>query len=171
MSDLLQTFQSFRRILCICPCCGELMRLSDLHLRYTGKAPKTWLDNYDQKLLALQKREERFSEKESEIREKSVERGRKKVPSLIKKCLCPEFSKLRYDPYDIKALMHPVDFVIFNGLNKGKDLENVVFLSRKPVNKEENLILNSIEKTVEKEKYDWKVARITMDGKVDFDKK
>ena len=147
------------------------MRLSDLHLRYTGKAPKTWLDNYDQKLVALKKREERFSEKESEIREKSVERGRKKVPSLIKKCLCPEFSKLRYDPYDIKALMHPVDFVIFNGLNKGKDLENVVFLSRKPVNKEENLILNSIEKTVEKEKYDWKVARITMDGKVDFDKK
>lgn len=77
MNELLQTFQSFRRILCICPCCGELMRLSDLHLRYTGKVPKTWLDEYEQKLLTLQKREDRFDEKEREIRNKSVERGRK----------------------------------------------------------------------------------------------
>lgn len=67
--------------------------------------------------------------------------------------------------------MHPVDFVVFNGLNKGRDLDNVIFLSRRPANKEENLILNSIRKTVEKENYDWKVARITMDGNVDFEKK
>ena len=169
MNELLQTFQSFRRILCICPCCGEMMRLSDLHLRYTGKAPKTWLDKHEQKLLALQKRKDRFDEKEREIRNKSVERGRKKVPSLIKKCLCPEFASLNYDPYDIKALMHPVDFVVFNGLNKGRGLENVILLSRKSSYKEENLSLNSIRKTVENENYDWKVARITMDGKVDFE--
>jgi hypothetical protein len=38
------------------------MRLSDLHLRYTGKAPKTWLDSYDQSLLELQGKEKSFEE-------------------------------------------------------------------------------------------------------------
>lgn len=31
MSELLDVFQSFRRVLCVCPCCGEMVRLSDLN--------------------------------------------------------------------------------------------------------------------------------------------
>jgi len=64
-----------------------------------------------------------------------------------------------------------VDFVVFNGLNKGIDLEKVVLLSRKPSNKGQFLIIRSIEKNVKNENYDWKVLRITMDSNVDFEKK
>jgi len=169
MNDLLDVFQSFRKILCICPCCGKMMRLSDLHLKYSGKAPKTWLDKHESKLLTLEKKEELFEEKESEIRKKSIERGRRKVPILIKRCLSSEFRKLKYDPYDIKAIMHPVDFIVFDGLNKKENVKNVTFLSMKTSNQEQNIILESIRKTVNKKKYDWKVARITIDGKVDFE--
>lgn len=169
MNDLLEVFQSFRRILCVCPCCGEMMRLSDLSLTYTGKMPKTWLDQYESKLVALQNKEEAFEEKEQEIRDKSVERGRKKVPGLIKQCLCPEFKKMKYDPYDIKALMHPVDFVVFDGMNGEKKVENVTFLNRKPSTSEARLLLESIRKTIDKKSYDWKVARITLQGQVNFE--
>jgi len=169
MSELLDVFQSFRRILCVCPSCGEMVRLSDLHLKYLGKAPRTWLDRYESKLLAQQKREMLFEEKASKMREKSIERGRKKVPKLIKKCLCPEFKKLRYNPYDIKAIMHPVDFVVFDGLNDKVDVKNVTFLSKKVLNQDQNAILKSISKTIENKNYDWKVARITVDGEVNFE--
>ena len=169
MNDLLDVFQSFRRILCVCPCCGKMMRLSDLHLKYSGKAPKTWLDKHESKLLTLEKKEELFEEKESEMRNKSIERGRKQVPRLINKCLSPQFRKLKYDPYDIKAIMHPVDFIVFDGLNKKEKVKNVTFLSMKTSNQEQNMIVESIRKTVNKKKYDWKVARITIDGKVDFE--
>jgi len=169
MNKLLNIFQSFRRILCICPCCGEMLRLSDLHLRYTGKVPKTWLDKYESKLLTLQRKEALFEEKEEEIREKSISRGRKKVLALTRKCLCPEFKKLKYDPYDIKALMHPVDFIVFNGLNEGIKVKDVTFLSRRPPNNLQNLVLKSIRKTVDNKNYDWKIARITSDGKVGFE--
>ena len=169
MNDLLDVFQSFRRILCVCPCCGKMMRLSDLHLKYSGKAPKTWLDKHESKLLTLGKKEELFEGKESEMREKSIERGRKQVPRLINKCLSPQFRKLKYDPYDIKAIMHPVDFIVFDGLNTKEKVKNVTFLSMKTSNREQNIILESIRKTVNKKKYDWKVARITIDGKVDFE--
>ena len=169
MNDLLDVFQSFRRVLCICPCCGEMMRLSDLHLKYTGRAPRTWLDKHELKLLSQEKKEKFFEEKEAEMREKSVERGRKKVPILIKRCLCPEFRKLKYNPYDIKAIMHPVDFIVFDGLNDEVELRNVTFLSRKTSDQEQNVILESIRKTLDKKNYDWKVSRITMDGKVEFE--
>jgi predicted Holliday junction resolvase-like endonuclease len=169
MSELLGIFQSFRRILCVCPCCGEMMRLSDLHLKYFGRAPKTWLDTYDHKLLAFERKERLFEEKEKEMREKSIERGRKKVPQLIRKCLCPEFKRLKYDPYDIKAIMHPVDFIVFDGLNQGEGLKSITFLSRKAPNQEQGMILGSMRKTVSKKNYDWKVARITMDGKVSLE--
>lgn len=166
---MINVFQSFRRILCLCLHCGEILRLSDLHLRYTGKVPKTWLDKYESKKLTIGKKEEIFDEKESKLRKKAIERGRKKVPILIKKCLCPELSKLKYDPYDIKAIMHPVDFIVFNGMNEGTEVRDVSFLSRKPSDRELKLILKSIRKTVDKKNYDWKIARITIDGKVGFE--
>lgn len=169
MSELLDVFHSFRRTLCICPCCGEMVRLSDLHLKYTGKVPRTWLDKYDSKLLAQEKKETTFEEQEGKMREKSIERGRKKVPRLVKKCLCPEFKKLKYNPYDIKAIMHPVDLIVFDGLTDEAKLRNVTFLSRKASDRMQSAILDSIRRTLDKEKYDWKVSRITMDGKVEFE--
>ena len=145
------------------------MRLSDLHLRYTGKAPRTWLDKYESKVLSFHQKEALFAEKERQIRKKSVERGRKKVPPLIRKCLCPEFKTLKYDPYDIKPLMHPVDFVVFDGLNEGAGVKNVTLLSRKTSDQDLKKILGSIMRTIHKNSYDWKVARISMDGKVNIE--
>ena len=168
MSSLLNVFQSFRQVLCVCPCCGEMLRLSDLHMKYSGKAPKTWLDTYDSKLLSLEKQEEKFSEKEREIRNKSIARGRKKVPALVNKCLCPEFKKLEYNPYDFKAIMHPVEFIVFNGL-ENRDLQDITFLTRKTLDLEQNRIINSIGKTIDNGNYEWKISRITMDGEVKFE--
>jgi hypothetical protein len=42
-----EEFQLFRKILCVCPCCGELVRLSDLRLKTKGEVEKTWLDDYE----------------------------------------------------------------------------------------------------------------------------
>lgn len=168
MNNLLDTFQSFRTVLCLCPNCKELMRLSDLHLRYTGKAPKTWLDDYDGKVLKLEEKEASFEEEREKIRQQSVERGRKQVPQLVKKCLCPDFKNLTYNPYDIKAIMHPVDFIVFDGMNE-KDMKNVVLLSRKPSENMQTKVLASIGKAISEKNYDWKVARIALNGKVSIE--
>jgi len=106
------------------------MRLSDLQLHYRGKTQKTWLDTYDIKLKKIADHENDFSEKESKIREKAAQRGREKVPKLIKKSMDDKFAKLNYDPYDIKPVLHPIDFVVFDGMNK-KKMNKVILLSRK----------------------------------------
>ena len=144
------------------------MRLSEIHLRYTGKAPKTWLDEFETRVMLFQQKEQAFKKKEGEMRERSIERGRKQVPALIRKCLCPEFRQLKYNPYDIKAIMHPVDFVVFDGLNEG-ELNGITFLSRKTKDKEQKTIVHSIERTIANKDYDWKVTRISTDGRVSME--
>ena len=51
---------------------------------------------------------------------------------MVKHCLCSEFKEMSYDPYDVKAVMDPVDFVVFDGLNEGEEVRSVTFLFRNP---------------------------------------
>lgn len=169
MSNIVNLFQSFRTILCVCPCCGDILRLSDLHLRVKGAAPKTWLDAHESKIKGIEEKEAAFEEKEQTLRDAAVERGRKRVPKLVCKCIDSDIAKLKYHPYDIKAVYHPVDFVVFNGLDKKEKLDDITFLSRKTNNDALNKIRMSVESAVNKEKYDWRVARVSIEGKVELE--
>jgi len=147
------------------------MRLSDLDLQYEGKAPETWLDKYEAKMLELEKKEEKFEEKEKDLRKKATEKGRAQVPILIKKCFDKDLAKLPYDPYDIKPIWHPVDFVVFNGLNKFNEkksdvIDDIVFVSKKSKDKELEKVRKSVKEIVENESYDWRIARVTDKGVV-----
>jgi predicted Holliday junction resolvase-like endonuclease len=164
--DPVSLFQSFRTILCVCPCCGDIVRVSDLKIRYEGKAPKTWLDTYDLKSMGLDKKEANLDEKESEMREAAAERGRKQVPKLVCRCLEGEITRLKYNPYDIKALLHPVDFVVFNGMNDGIKVKDIAFVSKATTNQMMNKLHQSLKSTIEKEQYEWQVTRVSLDGKI-----
>jgi len=171
VNNTLNLFQSFRTILCVCPHCRDVLRLSDLHLTYKGAAPRTWLDTYDTKIRTIERKEELFEEKEGKLRNAAAERGRKKVPQIIRKSMNGEFAKLNYNPYDIKALLHPVDFVVFNGLNDKEELNDIVFLSKETVNPELGKIRKSIESTIDKGNYMWQLARVDINGKIESDTK
>ena len=78
-----------------------------------------------------------------------------------------QFATMKYDPYDIKALLHPVEFVVFDGMNKGQ-VDDVVLLSRNSTNENMQALMKSISNTVEEKRYDWKVARVSLDGDIEF---
>jgi len=137
-------------------------------LRSKEKAPRTWLDDYEMTSQKLQKQENEFEEKEGEIRERATERGRAQVPEIIRKSMDNQFAKLSYDPYDIKALLHPVEFVVFDGMNKG-ELDNITLLSRLSTNSNLQNLQNAVTKAVDEKLYDWKVVRVSLDGDVEFE--
>ncbi|MGD0805579.1 MAG: Holliday junction resolvase-like protein [Candidatus Bathyarchaeia archaeon] len=165
-AGFVDSFQDLRTILCVCPCCGELVRASELHLSLHGKAPKTWLDDYEAELHRLEDREDEFEANAAEVKQAAIERGRKKVVERACSCLDSSIACFNYDPYDIKALFHPVDFVVFNGLNAGEDLDDITFLTRQ---RRGDLIQKSVAKAIKNGKYNWKVARVTEDGGVDYE--
>lgn len=168
MSSFIDMFTNMKTVLCMCPNCNKLMRLSDLHLRSEGEAEKTWLDKYDSKIDTFEIKEKEFDEEEEEIREKARSRGRAKVPALIRKSMDEKFAKLNYDPYDIKALLHPIDFVVFDGMNKD-EMKNVVLMSKRTTNPNLLQLHQGIAHAVGDKAYDWKVVRVSEDGQVEYE--
>jgi len=173
--SFIDTFQQLKTILCICPHCRSMLRLSDLNLRDKRKAPTTFLDEYDLEGKKIDKRDEKigdkeneFAEKEKAIRDESVKRGRSKVLKTVLNSMDDHFAKMKYNPYDIKPILHPIDFVIYEGMNE-KKMNDVVFLSKKTENPYINKLHMSINEIVNKELYDFKVARIDIDGSVKYE--
>ena len=163
MSSFLSAFNQMKSVLCMCPNCNDISRLSDMHLRVKGKAPITWLDTYEKKLDKITDKENKFAEEEQRIRQEATQRGRDQVPKLVKKSMDPRIVALKYDPYDIKAILHPIDFVVFDGMNKN-DMKDIVLLSRKTKNPHINTLHKAIEKVISKKEYDWKVIRVNNDN-------
>ena len=152
----------------MCPKCNEIVRLSDLQLRAKGKAPRTWLDDYQVNVEKADEIEAKFEEEKEKIKEEARERGRAQVPELVRQSLDEKFAKLSYNPYDIKALLHPIDFVVFDGMTN-EEMKNVVLLAKSTTNQYLQTIHNNIARTVEDKNYDWKVVRVSQDGQVEIE--
>jgi len=153
----------------MCPNCKTLMRLNELNIRYNGKTQKTWLDKYQSQVDIVEEIKNDFDEKESEYRSKGTERGRKKVPKIIEKSMEPNIAALKLDPFDIQPVLHPIDFVVYNGMNKEK-MKDVILLSNKSTNQQIVQIQKSITKAVKTNSYEWKVARVSLDGQITYER-
>ena len=169
MNELLEQLQEFRKILCICPCCGEIVRVSDLRLKLKGTAIKTWLDEYQKKEQDIGKKEERFDEREEKLREIAREKGRKEAEKVFNKAILPSFKALKLDPFDVKPILNPIDFVVFKGMNKKEVISDVIFLSKEYKIPSLQLIRQQIQKSIVQKNYEWQVARIDENGKILFE--
>ena len=168
MNNLFEELGEFRKILCICPCCGEIVRVSDLHLKVKKPVTKTWLDTYEAKLIAMSNKEEKFNEKEQKIRDLAVKRGRDEAERIVNKVILPIFRKLKLDPFDVKPILSPVDFLVFNGMTKKEKIKDIIFLSKISKIEALNTIRKQIKETISKKSYTWQVGRIDDLGSLTF---
>lgn len=169
MSSPVQLFQYARTILCVCPCCGDIVRVSDLTLHYEGETPRTWLDEYKDRWERYEKRRDAFERKESVIRQKSRETGRRSAARTIRKVVKQTFPGVSYHPKDIKAVLHPVDCVVGSGMATRDKISKIVLLSKETDWKELRKIRRSIRRTVERESYDWQVVRVSPEGELEIE--
>lgn len=166
---LFEEFQQFREILCVCPDCGTIVRVSDLKLKIKGKAVKTWLDDYENKCKIMDTKEEKFEEIADKLREEAVSKGRKKAQTIFNKAISPAFRALKFDPFDIKPILNPIDFVVFKDMNEKEEINDIIFLSKKCNNSSLNNLRVQVRESIQKKKYDWQVARIDEEGKILFE--
>lgn len=169
MNSLLEEFGELRKILCICPCCGEIVRVSDLHLKVKKPIVKTWLDTYEAKIIDLNKKEEKFDEKEQKIRDKAVEKGRNEAKKIVSNVVLPIFRKLKMNPFDVKPILYPVDFILFEGMTDKDKIKNIIFLSKISKIDSLNLIRKQIKEVISKKNYIWQVGRIDNTGGLTFE--
>jgi len=166
--SLFEEYQAFRRILAVCPC-GQLHRVSDLQLKSKAKTKeKTWLDKFDIENNKLFAAEQAFEEQKEKLRQAEVEKGRKEAEKAFYKAVCPSLRKLKLNPYDIKPILHPIDFIAFNGMTNEESISDIRLLTREhcaflaPIQKQ-------IKRAVETKRYDWQVARIDDYGNISME--
>lgn len=162
---VLDIFNNFRTILCMCPECSNIMRLSDLHLRSRGKAPRTWLDSYEDKAERLGDEESKFAKEKKIVQEQARHKGQLTAKKLVKKTMSRDLAKLRFDPYDIKPILHPVDFVIFNGMHEDA-VRDILLMSKRTVNPHLARLHRDVESAIKSKSYDWKTVRVSPEGNI-----
>ncbi len=169
MSNLFEEFGELRKILCICPCCGEIVRVSDLHLKVKKPVTKTWLDTHEAKIMAMSEKEQKFEEKEKKLRDKAVEKGREEAKKIVNNVILPIFRKLKLNPFDVKPILSPVDFLVFDGMTEEEKIKNIIFLSRVSKIESMNTIRKQIKEAISQKKYSWQVGRIDDLGNLAFE--
>jgi predicted Holliday junction resolvase-like endonuclease len=157
MNALAQTIDGLQEVLGICPCCGEIFRMVEAKFLFPQKRPRScvYLE-----LLALESRSNAEQDRigEAELRfderfEQQKERLREKARSLVKlriKKIDPTFTGRNIDPQDVKAVFHPVEYIVFQGLCSSLGVKELKFISRSPKTKAEEALVQSVDQTVQR---------------------
>jgi predicted Holliday junction resolvase-like endonuclease len=171
MNSLVQTIDGLQEILGICPCCGEIFRLVEAKFTFPQRRPRSceYLD-----LLALERRagieqqriedaECRFEEKLESQRESLKEQAKALVKKKMRR-IDPTFTGRNINPQDVKAIFHPVEYVVFHGLCADDHVETVRLVSRTPQSKPEQILTESLESTIVKGYVEFETLRLDEDG-------
>ena len=169
--EILDFFAIGRNIFGVCPRSGEIFRLSNCRIYLKDKVDPDWLDEIDSQERKLDAAEVRLEEREGQLRSKAREIGRKLADRIVRK-IDTVFKPLRLNPDDSKVIFHPIDYVVFNGMNSTADgikmqgpIQNITFLDRKTKGRQSE-IQKSIQQVVEAEKYEWQTLTVQDDGKI-----
>lgn len=156
--------QEANRILGICPCCGELFRLSEAQLFTRQAPPRTPFDKVDDEQRKLDAAVVRYDAKEQALKDTALAKGQAAARRQLRRVAGP-FIQRKIDPQDVKVLFDPVEFIAFRGMAAGK-VTKVVFIDRPATNKAREVVQTSMEKALKNGNYEWKVFRIGADGRV-----
>ncbi|MFC0772670.1 Holliday junction resolvase-like protein [Terrimonas alba] len=166
--QVLEFYSALRQIFGVCPECDEIIRLSDGKLYQKQKPENDWKENIDREIYKLELLEEKIEEKIKTAREAAREAGRKAAKKIIRK-IDPIFHPLGLDCNDCKVIFHPVDFVVFKGMNSTSgdcSIKELLLLDKNSKNGESLSVQKSIEKAIHNENYEWLTLRIENNGNI-----
>jgi predicted Holliday junction resolvase-like endonuclease len=163
--DIVRFFAIQRSIFGLCPCCGELFRLSDTKVFLKTKPKKDWMDILRARDGRLDQVEERIDDTEEALREKARVAGRRTAQLAIRR-IDPVFAPRRLNADDAKVLFHPVDYVVFRGMKGHGTIREIILLDGETTAPERMSLQKSIEKTVGSGNYEWLTVRVQEDGAI-----
>jgi predicted Holliday junction resolvase-like endonuclease len=167
--DILEYFGIHRQIFGICPRSGEFFRLSDCKVYVKTRPKGDWLDRLHAQGAHLDEIEEMVEKKKEGLRERAHTKGRQWVSRAIRK-IDPVFAPHRLNPDDAKVIFHPLDYVVFKGMNEEESIKGIVFLDRVAKSPDRRRLQQSIEKVIERKRYEWVTVRVGLDGSIEEEK-
>lgn len=166
--EILEFYSSLRQIFTVCPCCDEIHRLSDCKLYQKSKPPVDWKEKIDKEIARLEAMELKLKEKIALAKILAKQSGRKSADKLVKK-IGSVFTPLKLNPKDAKVIFHPIDFIVFGGMNDDNTdapLKHILLLDKSRKSGQFLSIQKSIENAIQKKNYEWLTFRVDNDGKI-----
>lgn len=162
--NLTRWFAEMKRIWGICPCCGEVFRLSDATIFTRTPPPKTEFDRVNDARDRLDRVIAKFDDQRAEIRAREVARGQREARRRLKE-IAPEFAGRGVDPHDVKVLFDPVRYIAFNGMSN-HGVKEIEFVDDEPTSKARDALLRSLEDALDNGNVEWATWRVGEDGTV-----
>ena len=166
IASIANFFNIQRQIFGVCGKCSNIFRLSKCQIYSRGKSDSDWLDDIDAENQKLDDIEIKIEEKRRELKEAAAARGRAEANKMLKK-IDPVFAPMGLNQEDVYGIFDPIDYVVFDGMNQGEEIKSIIFLDQKKASTEQKNLQRSIEKTIEKENYEWVTLRVTEAGVIE----
>ncbi len=166
--EILDFYSSLRHIFGVCPCCGEIFRLSDCKLYQKKKPENDWKEELDKEIDRLDNLEEKILAKIESSKEAARTLGRKNADKLVRK-IDKIFLPLNLNCNDCKVIFHPVDFIVFNGMNNNNGdclIKEIMFLDKDNKSGQYLKLQKGIESTVKNKRFDWLTLRVETNGQI-----
>ncbi len=162
MTRFLIWFEELKQLYGICPCCGDIFRLSDADIFTKTPPPKTVFDNISEQQQRLGIAKQNFEDKKGEIKVQATERGRAKAQRKLRK-ISPFLYDRAVNANDIKVIFDPVEYIVFRGLTD-KNCTSLELVDHPPETKEHEIVQRSIQHVIEEGNIEWQTFRINDSG-------
>ena len=133
-----------------CPCCGEPILLKDAGLFYLDDFSPDAEKLYQQKLQECKIREKEIREERKAISRRSETATTTINIGFILERIAPSMEGFPFNHNDCRSLFEPIDYVIFEGLNKKNSVSKILFTEIKTgkanLTNKEKQIRNLVEK-------------------------
>ena len=156
--NLVAAFTEMKCLYGFCPCCGALFRLSEATLFTKAPPPRTEFEKLDAAFHRLERREERFGEREDDVRERARQRGRRAANRRLQR-IAPLLGDQPLADKDVKVLFDPVDYLVFRGLSKER-CEALVFVDHPADSKRRERLQSSLQHAIKAGNLDWQTLRV-----------
>ncbi len=133
-----------------CPCCGEPVLLKDAGLFYLDDFSPEAEKLYQEKLQECKVREKEIREERKAISRRSEKTTTSVNIGFILERIAPSMKSFPFNHNDCRSLFEPIDYIIFEGLNKKDSVSKILFTEIKTgdakLTKKEKEIRNLVEK-------------------------
>lgn len=164
MQQQIEFFNNLRQTFCHCGKCNQVYRLTDSVLFQDKRPNSNWLEKMERELKKIEEQEKVLRNKINQKKQQATLQGRIDADLHIEQ-FDTLFKPLNLNPNDAKVHFHPVDYIVFNGMNDNFEpkIKNIVLLDRK---ENKGPLQESIRECIHDERYDFLTIKIKNDGEV-----
>jgi len=124
--EIIRTLEE-NRFYAECPCCGDAVLLKDTGLFYLDDFSPQAEELYKQRMGEIKEGEKELRERRKSIPRISEAKTTAVNIGFILERIAPSMKEFRFVRNDCRSLFDPIDYVIFEGLNKRGSVSKILF--------------------------------------------